>query len=150
MAQTTTSVNACDVVIELDNADGTLTDISGSSNQCGMSMSSNVGETNTFDGQWAIRRVCKTSVNVSLQAVYSTADVEALNTLADWWFAGSYGDARTCTISVPDDTAGSDEYTGEFVLTSLNIPLSADDAAPILVTAELQNQGAFSRATIAS
>ncbi len=150
MPQTTTSVNACDVVLEIDNASGTLTDVSGSTNQASMTMSSNVGETSTFEGQWAIRRVCKTSVDVSVQAVYSTDDTEALNLLVDWWFAGNYNTARTITISVPDDTAGSDEYTGEFVMTSLSIPLSADDAAPILVSADFQNVGAFARSTVAS
>src|SRR3989304_3661931 len=99
MAQTTTSVNACDVVLEIDNAAGAQTNISGSSNQCSMSMSANVGETYTFSGQWAIRKVCKMNVSVSVQVVYSTSDAEGLNLLADWWFGANYNAARTVTIS---------------------------------------------------
>jgi len=145
MAQTTTSVNACDVVIKVDAAESGLTDISGSSNQCSMSMSSNTGQTFTFDGQWAIQKVCKTSASVSVQAVYSTNDAEAANILLDWWFGTNYNVARTVEISIPDETSGSDTYSGEFVLSTCNIPLSAEDAAPILVSFELLNQGAFTR-----
>ncbi len=145
MAQTTTSVNACDVTIEVDNASGTLTDISGSSNQCSMSMSSNTGTTYTFEGQWALQKVCKTSASISVQAVYSQEDSEAANLLLDWWFGSAYNSARTVEINIPDQTTGSDTYTGEFVLSSCSIPLSAEDAAPILVIFEMLNDGAFTR-----
>jgi hypothetical protein len=145
MAQTTSSVNACDVTIEVDNAAGSLVDVSGSSNQCSISMSSNTGQTFTFDGQWAIQNVCKTSASVSVQAVYSTDDAEAANVLLDWWFGSNYNAARTVEINIPDQSTGSDTYSGEFVLSSASIPLSAEDAAPILVSFELLNQGAFTR-----
>lgn len=149
MAQTTTSVNACNVDIQLDDSTGSLTNISGSTNQASIDMTAQSAETFTFEGQWAIQKVCKTSATISLQALYSTADVEALNILADWYF-NSITTARTAQISVPDSTGGSDQYSGEWNLTSLNIPLSADDAGVILVSASLVNSGAVTRSTIAS
>lgn len=150
MAQTTTSVNACDVVLQIDDVNGSLQDLSGSSNNASINMSSNTGQTFTFQGQWAIQKVCKTSASVSVTAVYSTEDTEALNILADWWFGTGYNSARTVQIDIPDSTVGSDRYSGEFVLSSANIPLSADDAAPIQASFELLNQGAFTRAAVAS
>ena len=51
MAQTTTSANACDVVLQVDNSDGTLTDLSGSTNNASIAMTSNTGSTFTFDGK---------------------------------------------------------------------------------------------------
>lgn len=145
MAQTTTSVNACDVTIEVDNAAGSLVDISGSSNQCSISISSNTGQTFTFDGDWALQKICKKSASISVQAVYSTTDAEAANVLLDWWFGSSYNTARTVEINIPDQSSGSDTYSGEFMLSSANIPLSAEDAAPILVSFELLNDGEFTR-----
>lgn len=150
MAQTTSSVNACDVVLQVDNASGVLTDLSGSSNQASISMSSNTGQAFTFDGEWALQHICGKSASMSIQAIYSTEDAEALNLLADWWFGTAYNDARSVQVDIPDSNAGSDRYSGEFVLSSANIPLSAEDAAPILASFELLNQGAFTRAAIAS
>ncbi len=149
MAQTTNAVNACDVVISLDNAAGALTDISGSSNQCSIGMTVATAETNTFEGQWSIKKACKTAATISLQALYSTLDTEASNILADWFF-NSNGVSRSVQIDVPSSAGGSDRYTGEFVLESLDIPLSADDAGVILLSASLSNDGAFSRAVVAS
>jgi hypothetical protein len=65
--------------------------------------------------------------------------------LLDWWFGSNYNAARTVEINIPDQSTGSDTYSGEFVLSSASIPLSAEDAAPILVSFELLNQGAFTR-----
>jgi hypothetical protein len=149
MAQTTTSENACDVKIQIDNSSGAPTDVSGSSNQASMSMAVDSAETSTFDGQWKIRKSCKTSVSVSLQVLYSLTADEGLDIMRDWFFS-SPGTPRTVTVNVPDDTAGSDRYSGEFVLTSFDIPLSADDAGIILCSASLENSGAFAHNTVAS
>jgi hypothetical protein len=149
MAQTTTAVNACDVVVSLDDDAGTLDDISGSSNQVSMSMSRQVAETFTFDGDWAIKKGCKKAVTISLQAVYSVTDSEATNVLVDWYF-NSAGTSRTIQIDVPDSTVGSDRYSGEMTIESLDIPLDASDAGVILVSASLSNDGAFTRTAISS
>lgn len=149
MAQTTTAKNACNVVLEVDNASGVLTDISGSSNQASISISTNISEVFTFDGDWGIKKACKSTAQISLSLVYSTTDTEALNIIKDWKF-NAPTTSRTVQISIPDNTAGSDQYSGEFVLEGIDIPIDASDAGVILVSASLSNDGAFSVATIAS
>lgn len=149
MAQTTTAVNACNVVLQVDNASGTLTDVSGSTNQAGMSFSINTSETNTFEGQWAIKKACKTAVSISVSATYSVTETEALNIFADWFF-NSHTASRSVQIDIPDSTVGSDRYAGEFVLESFDVPLDAGDAGVILSSVSLANDGAFTRATISS
>ena len=125
-----------------------MTDISGSSNQASLDLSRTTGETFTFEGDFSIKKSCKKSVSLSLQAVYTQSDTEASNILSDWYFNGS--GARTVQIDVPNGSSGSDRYSGEFELESLSIPLVADDAAPILMSASLTNSGAVTRAAIAS
>ena len=147
MAQTTTAINACDVVVSLDNVSGTLTDISGSSNEVSMDLGQNIGEIATFDGDWMLKASCGKTVSVSLNVVYTTTADEGLDILRDWFFATSPG-SRTVQIDVPDSTAGSDRYSGEFVIESLNIPLTAGEASPVLVSATLSNDGAFAHSTI--
>lgn len=149
MAQTTTSVNACNAVISLDNASGVLTGISGSSNQAGIGVAVETAETKTFEGQWAIKKACKTAATVSLQVLYSTTADEGLDILRDWVFTSPTA-ARSIQIDVPDGSVGSDRYSGEMVIESFDVPLTADDAGVILCTASLSNDGAFSHAVIAS
>lgn len=149
MAQTTTSINACNAKIKVDNASGVLTDISGSSNNASISMAVDTAETSTFDGQWKIKKACKTSASISLTVLYSTTEDEGLDILRDWFFDGPTA-SRTVTINVPDDSVGSDQYSGEFVLESFDIPLTADDAGVILCSASLSNDGAFSHSVVAS
>jgi hypothetical protein len=56
--------------------------------------------------------------------------------------------SRTLTIDIPDSTAGNDRYSGEMVIESIDIPASSDEPGPILVSASLSNDGAFTHATI--
>jgi hypothetical protein len=149
MTQTTTAVNACDVILRIDNAAGVLQNISGSSNQCSMDISRNVAETYTFDGDWALKKSCKGAVSVSIQVVYSTTADEGRDLLEDWIF-DSPTDSRTVQINVPDSSAGSVRYQGDFVIESYGVPLSAEDAGVIICSASLSNDGAFSRTTIAT
>jgi len=148
MAQTTNSVNACNVVLQIDDNLGSLTDISGSSNQASMDFSKQVAETFTFDGDWAIKKDCKRSVSMSIQALYTLNDGEASNILEDWFHNGS--GSRTVQVDVPDGTGGSFRYSGEFILESYSLPLSADDAGVILLGFTLSNDGAVTRAAITS
>lgn len=149
MAQTTTSVNACDAVISIDNGSGLLTGISGSSNQASIDVSVETAKTKTFEGQWEIAKACKTAATVALQVLYTTTADEGLDILRDWVFTAPTG-IRTVQIDVPDGSVGSDRYSGEMVIESFNIPLSADDAGVILCSGSLSNSGAFSHAVIAS
>lgn len=149
MAQTTTSVNACDVVIMLDNAAANLTDISGSSNQCSLDITRNVAEVFTFDGDWSIKKSCKSGVSVSLQALYSTTQNESVDILEDWIF-DTPTTSKTLRIDVPDSSIGSTRYEGEFIIESYGVPLSASEAGVIVCSATLSNDGTVTRSIIAS
>lgn len=148
MAQTTVAQNACEVVLQVDNLAGTLTDLSGSTNQTSMSFSRQVAETHTFDGDWAIKKSCKKAVSLSIQALYTLSDVEASNLLEDWFHNDNT--SRSVQIDVPNASGGSFRYTGEFILESYDLPLSAEDAGVILMSFALSNDGAVTRAAIAS
>lgn len=149
MTQTTTAVNACDVVISIDNSGGTLTDISGSSNQCSLDIGRNVAEVFTFSGDWSIKKSCKSSVTVAVQVLYSTTADEGRDLLEDWIFDSPTTD-KTVQIDVPDSSVGSTRYAGEFTIESYSVPLAASEAGVIICSANLSNSGTVTRSTIAS
>jgi hypothetical protein len=148
MPQSTSAINACDVVVRLADDTDVIRDISGSSNDVSIEMSNQIGSANTFSGSWAINKSCKKSAKISLKALYTTDEGEAMDMLKNWYFVT--GGSRTLQINVPDNEIGSDRYSGLMILESMSIGLVADDAAPIPVSASLQNDGEFSLATIAS
>jgi len=149
MAQTTTHINASDVVVTLDNASGTATDISGSSNTCSITAETETAKTNTFTGNYPLSFTGKVNVTVDLSAVYTTATGEASDILKQWKFGSSYGSSRTLQIDIPDSTSGSDRYSGEFKLGNLAINGDANTVGGMEVTAQLTNDGAFSWTVIA-
>lgn len=151
MAQTTTHVNACDIVLKVDNSAGTLTDISGSSNSASLSLQRTLGSLMTFEGQWDIVTSCKISGTISLGAVFSTAANEARAILEGWMWGDDGGtSSRSVEINIPDESVGSIKYYGEAVLESLEIPLEAATADPIAITAQLRTNGQWHRMIIAS
>lgn len=149
MAQTTLGQNACNVVLSVDNAAGTPVDISGSATEASLSFTSNSGQTFTFDGDFPITKVCKSAVSMSLNCVWSLSDAEGSNLLEDWKI-NSPTESRTVTVDIPDGDGGSIRYAGEWALTDLNIPLSASEAAVIVIAASLLNDGTITRSNIAS
>ncbi len=148
MPQTTTQVNGCDVVVNLDNTAGTLTDISGSSNEVSMDFNNNLGEFRTFGSTWPVRMMCGADATISFNAVYSLAASEAKDILMDWFFTDR--DLRTIQVDIPDSSVGSDRYTFQVLLETLNVPVAADEAAPILIAATMRPSGEVTYAAIAS
>ena len=146
--QTTSAINACNAVIKLQNVQGSMIDISGSANDASMDLTNDLGKLHTFGTRFPVRLECKSDASISLKAVYSTPDNEALGILKDWYFVTR--GKKVITIDVPDSDAGSDRYTFDVFLEKLNIPLKADDANPILVSADLKPTGTFTLAAIAS
>ncbi len=147
MAQTTTAVNACDVVFSVDDIALALIDMSGSTNGVTIDLTRDQAEATTFDGAWKIRLECKKDASISWRALYSTDDTEAIGLLKDWFNNG--GD-RSIQLDIPSGAGGNDRYTGEFKLASLNIVANSGDAGPIPVVAELRPNGAVTIAQIAS
>jgi hypothetical protein len=148
MAQTTTHVNACDVVVNLDNTAGVLTDISGSSNEVSMDFNNQLGEFRTFGTEWPVRTQCGADATISFNAIYSTTATEAVGILKAWFFTDR--DARTIRVDIPNSSVGSDRYTFEVYLESLSIPVSVEEPAPILVSATMKPTGEVTLSTIAS
>jgi hypothetical protein len=149
MAQTTDAVNACNVVLSVDDSTGTPVDISGSSNQANLDFTLQTAETFTFDGDYAIKKACKKTVGLSINAVYSLNDTEASNILEDWYHNDSIN-SRTVTIDVPNGSGGSFRYAGEFIIEGYGLPVSAEDAGAIILGFTLSNDGAVTRSAIAS
>ena len=149
MTVTTTPVVATNCVIKLDNAAGSPTDISGSSNRVELSLEHGVGEFRPFSTQWKSRVVVGKDVGVTLNIIYSTATDEALDILKNWFFGGD-DSARTLTIQVPDGNPGSDQYQGEFVLMSAPVGLGAEDDEVVMVSAELRSHGEVALTTVST
>lgn len=151
MAQTTTFANACDVVIFLDDDNGSLTNISGSSNNVSMELTRQIGELVTFEGNWSIVTACKRSGTITLGIVFSTAASEARELVEGWFFGDDGGpDLRTIQINVPDNSIGSKRYQSECIVESYSFPIDASSADPIAVSAQLRTSGTVVRSTIAS
>jgi hypothetical protein len=149
MAQTTTDITACDASIWLDNAAGTLKDISGSSNSVDLAYSKVIGELRTFQTRWPRRQECGKDCVWTLIVVYSTTSDEAFDILKTWYFQ-SAPNLRTCTVYLPDKNIGSDMYSGEFRLQDLKIPVSSGNADPVTVTATLVPSGEVTLSTAAT
>lgn len=149
MAQTTTHINACDASVWLDNASGTLTDISGSANSVGISFTREVGELRTFQSKWPVRTGCGKDVEISLRVVYSTAADEGKDILLDWFFESAPA-ARTFDCYVPTKNVGSDYFSGEVVLGDVNFDADPTEPSPIAVEATLHATGEFTRSTAAT
>lgn len=149
MAVTSTPIVATDVVIKLDDDSGVLQDISGSSNKVEISPDNSVAEYRPYGTQWQQRKVIGKSVGLKLNVIYTTASDEALDILKTWYFGGS-DVARTCQVYLPDDSAGSDLYAGEFVLASLGVPTDAEADDVVRVSAELQSHGAVTLTQVSS
>ena len=149
MPESTTIINACDISLWLDNAAGTLKDISGTSNKCKLSMSKNVGAKRVFGSRGPRRMSCGDDWKMDLTILYSTAADEALDILRDWAISGE-DDARSAVLYAPDKNVGSDKYSAEWILDSFDINLDAEDGGPVEVTASLLIDGNISHTSVAT
>ena len=147
MAQTTTILRECDVVIKLDDADGNSIDISGSSNEIEVGFSERTESLYKFGSDYPSRFSLGRDVVISLVVVYSTTTDEGADILKNWLFASTFA-ARTCEIYIPDATTGSDQIAGEFVLEGCRITGRAGSGDPMLVRAQLAAHGEITLATV--
>lgn len=151
MAQTTTAYNACDVVVKLDDDVGVLQDVSGSLNKATFSVPANIAEFRTFGTVWPGRLCCGMDGPLTLNGWASTAADEVLDLLKKWRFAsGAPCSKRTVEIFMPDSSAGSDKYSGEYLLENLEYDLTAGEGKPIPITATLALSGELDYTVVAS
>lgn len=138
MAQTTTAINACGAVIEVDNDVGTPTNISGSSNNASLTFSRETATGQTFEGDWNFRLDCKKDAGLELSVMWTTAASEGRDILEDWFDTGGQ---RTVSIYPNGSGVGERVYSGEYVISELSFPLNAGEAGPIVVAATLEPSG---------
>lgn len=150
MAQTTSHANACDIEILLDNAAGTPTSISGSSNRVGFTLNREVGELRTFQTEWPVRTSCGKSLEVTLGVIYTTASDEGKDIIFDWYFGGNAGTSRTLTLYVPTKNVGSDKISGEFALGPVSFDGDVSEPGPMAVECTLMSDGEITRSTAAT
>jgi len=149
--QTTTQISACDVVIRLDtDVDFTLADISGSSNSVTLNRLTQVSDAiRSFGSDFPIRQACGRDADITLRAIYSEDEAEAKQLLNDW-YENHNQDRRTLQVDVPNSDPGSDRYTFEVYLASLNMSLESGTPGPVLLEASLKPSGTFTWAEIGS
>lgn len=140
MADTTTAFTACDVVVELDDASGTLRDISGSTSKVEANFDNNIGEFRTLGGsQWKNRIQCGKDASFKLTGIASTTANEIRDIIETWFISGS--GLRTFRFAQPAGTAGSKRYAAECVLKSYKFSDDAADANPVMYEVELLPSG---------
>lgn len=150
MTATTTDINACDCSIELDNKNGTLVNISGSSNQVSMDLTQTLGTLWLFGSRFPRRKQCKSDATIAFRAVYSMASGEAMDALRDWFY-NKPGTPKRLRVRLPNGANGADQYEfPKVLLERLNIPVQATDANPILVDATLRPDGDFNYSVVAT
>lgn len=148
---TSTQIASNASVIQLDNASGTLVNISGVSTKVSIKPERDAKETYVFDNENAITTVGKSKVTVSAEIVYSSATAEAKQLLNLWYYGSSTVTkaSRTIEVYIPDTASGSDKYYGEVKLSAPpNFELDASKAEPLILKVEFMNDGAWSWTTV--
>ena len=151
MAQSTTVVNGCDIVIQIDNEGGTLTDISGSSNELAMVFGLIAELWRSFGSRYPGRLTCGKDMTGTLKAVYSPTASEARELIEEWYHT-SNGAARAFQFDLPDSNVGGMRYSGEIIMDGgYNIEnIVAGEAKPIELTFNFAASGEIVLDTIAS
>ena len=146
MTQTVTAINACDIHIELADAEGTYRDISGSSNQLTVDLAALLGSFGSFGGCWPGRLQCGRDLGLSLTAIYTTAVNEAVDLLKTWYFSGTCAaTGRAVRFYVPDSGFGSDIYTATVFLVDLKWNAEAGVGDPIYMEASFLVNGTLTQ-----
>lgn len=148
MAQSTTSQNACNVQIQLADENSLLQDISGSSNEASMEFDNTLGKIKVFGTEFPIRLQCGKDASISLKSLWSTALNEARDILDEIEFGS--GGRRLMRITIPNGSVGSIMYHGYVQLEKYSIPIKADDANPILISADFKPTGNWNMVVRAS
>lgn len=146
MAQTSTGITACNASFWLDNASGTLTDISGSTNKVSLNFSIETGSKYTMGSAWPKRFQCGKDATISAEAIYTTAASEAWATLKAWYFATTPG-ARSVKIYLPDKNVGSDVFSFEARIESMSFDAEAGSGDPVMVSFTLLPDGEVTHST---
>lgn len=140
MAVTETAFNACNAVVELDDANGVMRDISGHANNVDMELTKEIGDYKVFGSPYKWRLECGKDGSVTLDVVMDKDTLGGFRLLKDWY---TNGGARRFRVSAPDASIGNTRWWGYFLLENLKWAFSATEAGAIMVSASLLPNGAI-------
>lgn len=126
--------------VRLEDAEGNLWDISGSSARVGVNPAKTTGAYRTGGSRWQGRVSGIKDADVELQIVYSQGQNEGLWLLKRWFFASTPG-LRMVEIYIPDFEDGSDVYSGEMRIGNLQVPMAYSDSGAVIATVPLFVRG---------
>lgn len=142
-----TPIISHNVQIELDNELGAQVDISGNANNVSITPTLRVGTYQVFKNAWDMKIDGGRGWKAAVQIFYSRTDGEAFrDILVNWQENRGY---RTLTVSAPDATTGSDEWSGEVVIEGdldLSFDRTSDD--PVMVEIPMGGHDELSHAVI--
>lgn len=140
MAQTTGAISAKDCRITLGTQD-----ISGSSNNVTLTPSLDSGQSATFDGDWKLTTAGKLSWEISIEALYTETASEATEEL---WDALTGGTAVAIAIQPKGDSAGNWEFSGNVIITQVEMPFDGTSGDPVIVSAEGTGTGELTKSVV--
>ncbi len=142
-----TTVNAHNVQIEIDDELGAQIDVSGNANNFKLDEELRVGVHQAFKDAWDHRKDGGRGWKAEMTIFYSIGASEAFRDIWTSW--RSTRGARTLTVSIPDATSGSDEWSGEVVIDG-TISIAGDRKADDVMTVAIPmgGDGTLTRTTI--
>lgn len=151
MAQSTTVVNGCDVVIQFDGEAGTLVDISGTANEVGMTFPITSELWRSFASRYPGRLTCGKDMTGTVKLSYSPTVGEGRE-LVEEWYHTSNGAARSFQVDIPDSGVGGLRYSGEVIMDDGYVieTIAAGDAKAVEITFNIAAAGDITLDTIAS
>lgn len=151
MPTTSTAQNACVASAWLDTLAGVATDVSGSMSQIRANLVNALGEYLVFQDCCTQRLECGKDATVTLNVLFTSAANEGWDILKKWYFNGGCKPGlRTFSWYLPDKNVGSDFFTGEFLLESLDFDANRATPGPMPVTAVLRPHGCITHSTAAT
>lgn len=132
----------------IDNAGGTLTDISANGTTFTLNITNTTGSYNVLNSPWTKTTDGPRAWSVDCELIAETG-TNGYSLIRDWVMATSPG-ARTVRIDQPDSSAGSQRYEGEARISNANGLLNANASAgdPVRVSFTLTGDGVLTASTI--
>lgn len=124
MAVTSTYAKMNQCVLSIDDGPaGTLTDVSGSTSKCDFEDKAASSIFRVFEGKLAVSG--SSEATVAVESVFSTADDESADIIITWYYSNR-DTARTVQMDMPNSSAGSRRFTGEFKIDNLKVSTDAN------------------------
>lgn len=149
MAATTTAFGPGNLALRVNDAGGTLRNVSGSTGKVSSNFETKIGEFHVFGENYPIRTPGKKNATFTVTGVATTA-INELRDLIENWYWGANDAARYFEIDLPDSDPGSIRYSGNVLLKSYKFDADAGSENPVMFEIELMPTGAIDRDVIAA